>query len=678
LYQTRFNLDPEENLDLGVVLINDPRWEQCIQDWRTSKVFGVDTETYGEIRKVGKKKYDNALDPRRGKIRLIQIGLLNGLSMVADLGGWTEDRSHLYSEFLSILKTKMEDKSVIKVGQNLKFEMTFFLWKFGIHTRNIRDTMLMSQTLWAIGGSGDKYRHNLGAIGERCGFEVSKEQQKSDWAGTLSNTQLNYAAKDAYIVLPIATELKKRLLQENLWETAMVENLNCPAVAEREYWGLPIVTEVLDELISSYTKAAHSAVQPFLKEFPGVNPKSPKQIVNCLNDRYGLNLEPPQRGEKGKTKKKKDNKNKMILLENTHIPAVDSLVLYRSLMTQTGTYLKSIKENTYNGFTRSKYFQITRKGVGRSSSRDPNLQNAANHAPRWEEMGLKHPRSAFKAPPGFKMIVADLSQAHMRIAAEFSQDPVLIDAFNDDRDIHSITAAAQAQARGLGSEWSPENILKWRKDKAHPNSSMAEVLRKTSKNVNYGSLNAQGGATLQRTMAVSRDPVFIPLDECKEMIWAWRGLYSTLSATHKKIAADANSYDIKFPGLPGKFGMTVGLSGRKVYFQKTLQTHGTETSWSVKYTDAISSIWLGTEAHILKKAEYLILEELDKLNCGWHIGNSAHDELDLWGPEEHAETVAIIVNKIMDDCMKEFVISIPVNEPNYDPLKTICDSWSDK
>jgi len=708
VYQTKLNLDPEEPLDKRVVLIDDPRWDECISEWEKSKVFGVDIETYGEKVKRGKKTLEYALDPIRGRIRLIQVGLLSGKVLIANLGGWVdnhEQRLRQYSYFLSILKKKMNDKSIVKVGQNLKFEMTFLRWKFGIVTRNVRDTMLMSQTLWSIGGKGgERYLHNLGAIGGRLGFEISKDQQKSDWGGELSNSQLNYAALDAHIVLPIAKKFKELLIADNLWGTAMLENMHCPCVAEREYWGMPVDESILDELLQTYSNAAEEAIQPFKDEFPGINPRSHDQTTPILNERFRLNLIPPEKTKHGrkrkgqkeekKNKKKSENKNKMILMENTHIPAIDALLLYRSIITQSGTYFPSIKENIYMGRVRSQYSQLAGtdgtdeggergKGSGRSSSRNPNLQNPANHAPRWEAIGLAHPRSAFKAPQGNKMIVADLSQAHMRIATEYSQDPVLVDAYNDPdedrRDIHAITACAQAQSRGLGLDWTPENILKWRKDSSHPNSLMAEVLRKTSKNVNYGSLNLQGAKTLQFTMATSRDPLFETEDKCRKDLNIWKETYSTLAATQRKIIDDANSYDLELPGLSGRFGMTRGPSGRRVFFQKRLKTFNNKTSWEVDAADAVSSIWLGTEAHIIKKSEYLILDELDAHpEWGWRIINNAHDELDLEGPEETAEPVAIMVNKIMDDCMREFIKSIPVNEPNYDPLKTICDSWNEK
>jgi hypothetical protein len=75
----------------------------------------------------------------------------------------------------------------------------------------------------------------------------------------------------------------------------------------------------------------------------------------------------------------------------------------------------------------------------------------------------------------------------------------------------------------------------------------------------------------------------------------------------------------------------------------------------------------------------LLLDEMDKHpEWEWHIGNMAHDEIDTIVKEEYAEDAARLTVQIMDNCMREFIKSIPVNEPNYDPLTTICNSWSEK
>jgi len=304
-------------------------------------------------------------------------------------------------------------------------------------------------------------------------------------------------------------------------------------------------------------------------------------------------------------------------------------------------------------------------------------------SPEWKAVGLKHPRLMFSAPEGYRLIVTDLSQAHARIAAEFSQDPVMCDAYRDGRDLHAITASNQAQVRGLGLDWTPENILKWRKEKDHPNAALAESLRKTSKNVNYGSLNAQGAATLQNTMMTARDSVFVELKDCKEMLMGWREFYSVLSSAQRKIFDAGNSYDIRLPGKSGVFGQVIGLSGRRVFFQKFPQTRwvdGEKTVYlGIKFTDAISSVWLGTEAHIIKRALGLLVQEIDSHpEWDWKISNAPHDEIDTVVKEEFALEAANIQIQIMDDCMREWIKTIPVNEKDVDPASYICKSWSEK
>ena len=702
-HQESFMFDADVPLDKDIILYNHPLWKEGIYEWANSKAFGIDIETYGEDK-------DGGLDYKNGNIRLIQIGLLSGKTLIADLGGFADKNDHNYDKFFNILKYQLSNDNCLKIGMNLKFEQGFFLNEYQIKMRGIRDVMLMSQILWAIGGTAQRYKHSLEAIAERCGLEVDKSEQKTEWGWTLTNKQLNYAAQDAQIVLPIASKLKELLIADNLWDQALIECNACPAFAQMEYVGMPVNLDKLQELRLQYINATEQSIKPLLEEFPEVkNPRSHEQTYEALNSKYNLGLliapkktkeeklaekienkKNPQKKQDKKKKKKNDNVNKKILVKNKHIESVNALLTFRSLNTQID-YAQKLIEYYYGGSVRGNYAQMTAvdetdddkggKGTGRSSCSKPNLQNPAKEISTFKALGLPAMRTVFEVPEGYKLIVSDLSQAHARIAAEYSQDEALLDIYKNYKDIHSITACIMAIKKGLSLTWSPENIDLWRSDSSHQNYAQATDLRNRAKNVNYGSINQQSPATYQNTLATAREPIYITDEEAKQDLGAWKGVYKKFITFCKNKWNDANNQSIKFEGLKGVYGFIRGLSGRKVYFEKFLQTdkRTLESKMAVKFTDSISALWITTEADVIKTAMALILKESDE-HPEWvlRICNMAHDEIDCMCKEEYAETVAVVQNKIMDDCMRKYIKTIPVNEKNFNPLKSICNSWSEK
>lgn len=663
-------------LDKDVVMVHSPAWEEALKEFKDAPVFCLDMETYGEGE--DKKGKSNSLNPRNGFIRLIQVGLLSGKVLVANLGGWFDDRQDFarkHKAFTDILVKKAMGPS-IKIGANLKFECGWLLQHYGVSLRNIRDLMLMSQVYWA----GVKhYRHGLKYVLERLGEYADKTEQKSDWGVTLTNSQINYAARDVKL-FDAAKKMKAMLQEEDLWESAMIENNACPAFAEMEYRGIPVREDILIERIKSYTSVALNALTPFTQAFPGVNPASPKQLLEALNERFDLGLQAPppnvSKAEKKTEAKQRSTANAKKMAECPD-PAVKGLLLYRSILTQVH-YLKKIKHLLIKGRIHPDFYQVAENseeegmGMGRTSSKNPNVQNPSNLPKPWAALGLLPVRDIFQAPPGYKFIVSDLSQAHMRIAAEASQDRVLVDAYNHGWDLHAITASQLARIKGLGEDWTHENITIWNQDKSHPNNKLAAALRKVSKTVNYAGLNGSGAQTIMNSAASNKkDPISAPLEEWQATVQAFKETYSGLERFKRNEFDKANHHNYEFGRF---FGCIRGLSGRRLFVEKYPSKQG----YLSKYTDTVSHIWMSTEAEIGKGALADWLALRDKHGWDAYLINFPHDEINVIAHETCADDAAKALMSCMDDRMARYIKTIPVNEPDADYKSCVKNSWADK
>jgi DNA polymerase I-like protein with 3'-5' exonuclease and polymerase domains len=655
-------------IDPRIVRFGDAGWNAALTAWEQSDRFGLDIETFSTSDNA-----QDALNPWKGHIRLIQIGLPEGRCIIADLGGHNDDKKAIAKTletagFFSILKKLVESPQVQKVGQNLKFDLLYLLVKYGIQAQNVRDVMLLSQVMWA---GLVQVRHGLEAIAARCGIEMDKQAQKSDWGWDLRISQLNYAAADCLDVLTIESRLTEMLERDLLTGPANAECLALPAFVQMEYRGFPVDEARLDDLIVRYQAECEGIIAPFKSDFPHVNPDSPKQLISAINQKYSLHL----------TSSDQDG-----LAPHWGIPALKALSLWRSMTTYID-YLRGCKQAYFDGAVRGAFRQLGPKGFGRSlcGDKDPkrqnfpnvNLQNPPNPMKMPAEiraLGLSQVRSIFRVPDGYVLIIADLSQAHSRIAAQVSADKVILKSYLDGYDNHCIIAARLAQSQGL--HWTVDDIAKWRKDKSHENFRMAGKLRNAAKPVYYGSLNKQGWKTLQAT--VLTDAGFeLADDAAKDAAKAWHETYADLSEEQDAIVDDINEIEIEFGGVV--YGENRGLSGRRLWMQKMISDYRPNDPPSVKATDAVSFVWTSTEADVVKLSMAgLYLGFLAHPEWGAYMANMAHDELDVVCKEEFKKEVATFVQTQMRAAMSLFVSSIQPDEMDIDPVSTCCKSWDEK
>ncbi|XHX80913.1 MAG: DNA polymerase [Stenomitos frigidus ULC029] len=674
----------EVELDPAVVLPGSPLWHECISEWVQCDLFGFDLETYGAEKQDG-------LKPWQGEIRLIQIGLPSGRVLIADLGGFQDDRAAIEAKlrkqgFFTILKERLENRKVRKIMQGGSFDMLWVYVKYGIRVRELRDTMLMSQLLWAgLSSKYHKWSHSLGAICGRLGLAIDKTEQKSEWGWELSNNQLNYACRDSQVLHPAYHKLQAMIDAAGLYGSAMCEFGAATVFTEMEYRGFPVNQAKLLEAIALYEAAVPVVLKPFTDAFPGVSPNSSDQVVAAIKERFGIALTiTDEDGEE------KDSSGADVLASHLDNPVIKAISLYRSLCMYLN-YLKGCREAYFDGAVRGHFSQLGPKGFGRSTcgskrkdrQRFPNvnLQNPPNpvRMPKELRYGMNLPvvRGIFEAPPGYKLIVADLSQAHSRISAECSGDQDLINSYLLDEDIHCYTAARLAELEGLGGDWKPESIKKWAKDKSHSNHKRAKELRTAAKSVHYGSLNCQGGKTLQATVKTDAG-VEMSLDQAKGAIKFWKEKFSTLAAYQQQVHRTANTFSETFPGINATFAKVVGFSGRRLYLEKRPAYFDGKPD-ECKLTDAVSFVWTSTEADVVKMGMAWVQKHTDA-HPEWDAWccNCAHDELDYCVKEEYALDLARVVFVSLQAAMKVFLKVVPADEADAKPEAMICNSWQDK
>ncbi len=284
----------------------------------------------------------------------------------------------------------------------------------------------------------------------------------------------DYAAQRAAILFALRAPMEARLEEEALDKLYNELELPlAPLLAELERRGILLDTETLRRLsrevgskLEGLEKEAHRIAG---KEF---NVNSPRQLEKLLFDDLGL--KPVKRT---KTSRSTDAETLEALSEQHELPKV--ILEVRQLAKLKGTYIDALPQlvNEHTGRLHTRWHQEV-AATGRLSSSDPNLQNI----PIRTELG-RSIRRAFIAPTGHQLVSADYSQIELRVLAHLSQDAVLIDAFNNEQDIHLRTAMEifEVDADEVDAE-----------------------LRRQAKAVNFGVIYGQGDSALAKSLGIPR------------------------------------------------------------------------------------------------------------------------------------------------------------------------------
>ena len=559
---------------------------------------------------------------RHGEIRLIQLS--DGFNT------FVIDCYKLPSkDLLKILVPFLTEDRPRKIIHNSKFEHHWISSKLECSINGVFDTYLAAKL---IDMSKDS---RLDEVLDRfLGIAVSKEEQKSNWAANeLTKSQLDYAAKDVIYLPKLREVLIKRLVDESLVEVAEIEFKCAEAVAHIETSGCPIDTNMYLKLIekleanreekarqlqSVLNKAVNADViiQGGLfganTEMGGVNLNSPQQVKNAFAA-LGIDLTTTDKRTIDKLARKHEE--------------LRYLTEYRAAEKLCTSYGRNMFDyiDSKTGRIHANFWQL-RPETGRFASSNPNIQQI----PKYQDF-----RECFR-PTDLDncFIVADYSQIELRILAHVSADTNMCYAFNNNIDLHSMTAKG---AFNLDCE------INEVKDK-YPDA------RSKAKGLNFGVVYGIGAEKYA-------DMVNIPLTEARKTIASF---YRTYDGAHTWLT------NIEEVGLYRQYVRT--LAGRKIKFNFDPSD---SKAVSMAKRNSRNAPIQGTSADILKVALPNILHAVK--DYGAKIVNIVHDEVVLEAPKKHSEEVAKLLKQEMIKAGERFITRVPVQVD-----VGVGDSWAEK
>lgn len=651
--------------------------EYVTDKWTQSMTHRVllTSEVAVDIETKGVDKYD-ALRWWAGEIRLVQLGFRDGFTFVVDL-----DKLSNKEGFFECLRKLFENEKIIKLGHNLKFDISFLLHHAklrGIY--RIRDTMVTSMMthLGVLKNGKQPISHNLlSCVQRQLGQDIDKTEQKSDFGNAnLSLSQIEYAAKDTQILFPLWDSLAQRVIDLGMQNVVAVENEVVAVFARIQVNGVGIDLDRLKASKEWYLTQVKKQAEIYQQDFPDQKYSGSTQAkaVEARLKEMGFDLNDAHRTDGG------DLKVDAAFLETKigqSLPGLKALNEIRSLNKHID-YIDGMLENQRNGRVFTCYGSLTATSLGRSTSGKftrsklaydgINLQNVPGKYDDSDEAKEHQIKKCFPIS-----VVADLSAAHSKIAVEVTQDTLSIEIERAGGDIHLFTAVTVEKMSGGGLTFDEMSVIK--KNPEHKQYDYVNKLRSIAKETRYSSFNLGGSVRLQQTL--QKKGVTCSVDECKESIKAWRINHKPIYDYQMRVIKEANEHNITFPDSPFTYGKTVNHIGSVLFMAKQVSQFSKEGKPEVKAADCCSHKWMAVESHIMKSAMIRIQKTFDK-NPQWaaKLVNIVHDELNAECHPDHKLEVAKVVFHGMDDEMKRIIKSIPTTQDTAD--KCIVNDWSEK
>lgn len=556
--------------------------QQALQVLAQAEYVGLDTETTG-------------LDPYTSKLRLIQIATPKN-AFIIDL--------FQTPELAKELKQLLLAEKPIKILHNAKFDLKMLQHHLGLRVNSIFDTLLASKL---IGGGREGESHSLAkTVARFLGIEIDKTEQTSNWAENhLSDSQIEYAAQDAIVVCQLYQAQLLKLCDLGILETAELEFDCVAAIADMELSGMLLDREGWKKIVKE-AEIKHLEIATELRQ-----ELEPADVQMSLFGESTINLDSPSQVQEAFRKlgiPLSDTRSSHLQYLAKEFPILEKFLEYRSLQKALSTYGVGILKfiNSITGRIHANFFQIGTP-TGRLSCQEPNLQQIPHSA---------NYRSCFIAAPGNQLIVADYSQIELRILADWSNDRILINAFNSGADLHSITAS---QMFGI------------------PLSSVTPDHRAAAKQLNYGIIYGMGPQGL--ASRINR-----PLMEAERLIERYFSTYSAAASWLEQAGKEA---------LTNKQART--RLGRLMY---TESNEATSLPSSAIIRLGKNMPIQGTSADISKYAMMLLYRSL--ANTSARLINNVHDELVFEVEKSQAKEVAQIIEKEMVAAGQEFIHNVPV------------------
>lgn len=592
-----------------------------LQSWLAEAVekglVGFDTET-------------NSLDPMQAELIGFSLALeeadgvkaayvpLQHKSGAGDLlgGGMVEGQIPL-DEALAVLKPFLEDASVLKIAQNMKYDW-LVMRRHGINTVSFDDTMLISYVLDAGLNGG----HGMDPLSERwlghtpIAYKDVAGSGKS--AVTFDMVEIDrataYAAEDADVTLRLWQVLKPRLVAEGL--ISVYERLERPLVAvlaRMEERGISVDRQVLSRLSGDLAQTA-AGIEEEIYQLAGekFNAGSPKQLGDILFGKMGL-----PGASKTKTGQWSTSAQVLEDLAATGHELPRKIVDWRQL-----TKLKSTYTDALPGFINPKTkrvhtsYAMAATSTGRLSSSDPNLQNIPVRTAEGRKI-----RTAFIAEPGNKLISADYSQIELRVLAHVADIAQLKQAFADGIDIHAMTAS---EMFGVPVEGMPSEV------------------RRRAKAINFGIIYGISAFGLANQLS-------IPREEAGQYIRTYFERFPGIKDYMEATKAFAREH-----------GYVETIFGRRAHYPEIKASNPQIRAFNERA--AINAPIQGSAADIIRRAMIRMEDALWDAKLSARMLLQVHDELIFEVPDQEVEATIPVVRQIMENAaMPAVSLSVPLH-----------------
>ena len=513
---------------------------------------------------------------------------------------------------LELLRPLFEDETILKIGQNLKYDISM-LAQYGINVKGkMFDTMLAHYLL------EPEQRHNMDYLAEvylnyiTIPIEdlIGKGRQQKTMREVPVELVKEYAAEDADVTMQLYEKLMP-LLKENGVEKLFydIEMPLVPVLSRMEANGVKIDTHNLQQISDEFGGEIQK-IEEEIYALAGTpfNIASPKQLGEVLFEKLKID----EKAKKTKTGQYATGEEVLQKLLHKH-PIIQKILDYRSFTKLKSTYLDALPAlvNTKDGLIHTSYNQAV-TATGRLSSNNPNLQNI----PVRTAQGREIRRAFVPRSPQYTLLAADYSQIELRIIAHLSQDPAMVADFNLGHDIHAATAAKVFHV---------------------PMNEVTKEQRSRAKAVNFGIIYGMSAFGLAERMELSRSEA---ADIIKKYFEEYAGIKEYMN---RSIA------------LARERGYAETILGRRRYLRDINGANSVVRGFAER--NAINAPIQGSSADMIKIAMIGIHKEMQRLKMQSKMMLQVHDELVFDAHLDELDALKAIVN---DKMVNALPLSVPV------------------
>lgn len=504
---------------------------------------------------------------------------------------------------LNCLKPVLEDPGVLKIGQNIKYDLAV-LTRYGVDVAPYDDVMLISFVLdvgRASHGMDDLSERHLGHRPIAFKEVAGSGKTQISFAQVALDKATHYAAEDADVTLRLWHKLKPQLREQKLLHVYESLERPLPGILTRmESAGICVDIELLKTLSREFSQSmAQLEIEAHELAGQNFNLGSPKQLGEILFDQMKL-----PGGKATKTGAWSTDVDVLESLAEQGHALPRTLMAWRQMQKLKSTYTDALQEALDPKDKRiHTYFSLAATSTGRLSSSDPNLQNI----PIRTEEGRKI-RQAFIAEPGNLLISADYSQIELRLLAHVAKIPALVKAFRDGLDIHAMTAS---EMFGVPIENMPSEI------------------RRRAKAINFGIIYGISAFGLANQLG-------IPQSEAKAYITQYFERFPGIRAYMDTTIADAR-----------KTGFVTTIFGRRLWIRDIQSKIQANRGFAER--QAINAPLQGAAADIIRRAMARMPDALRQAGSSARMLLQVHDELVFEVPESEAAMSALTIRKVMEE-----------------------------